>query len=108
MKYSVKICFISLFVFIYIIYNKFISTHTTTIFPKLYQTVAESLYKVCLNLFFSILGKNISHPEFFIKISTVFLFLIISNVQGMIPYMNTLTSALTNTFFMALALFISI
>jgi len=68
----------------------------------------ETLYKVSLNLFYSILGKHINLPEFFIKINTIFIFLIISNIQGMIPYMNTLTSALTNTFFIALALFISI
>ena len=70
--------------------------------------LGENLYKISLNLFYSILGKHITHPEFYIKINTIFLFLVISNVQGMIPYMNTLTSALTNTFFIALALFISI
>jgi F0F1-type ATP synthase membrane subunit a len=70
--------------------------------------IGENLFKVSLNLFYSILGKNISIPEFFIKINTVFIFLMLSNVQGMIPYMNTLTSSLTNTFFIALALFFSI
>ena len=85
-----------------------LSNNSNTLLPTFYQIIAENLYKISLNLFYSILGKNISIPEFFIKINTIFIFLILSNIQGMIPYMSTLTSALTNTFFIALALFISI
>jgi len=106
--YSVLFCFIFIYVVIYLIYNKMLSNNTNTLIPNLYQFVGESLYKVSLNLFYSLLGKHVTIPEFFIKINTIFVFLIISNVQGMIPYMSTLTSALTNTFFIALALFISI
>lgn len=106
--YSVFFCFIFIYIIIYLIYNKFLSNNTNTLIPNLYQIIGESLYKISLNLFYSILGKQISIPEFFIKINTIFVFLIISNVQGMIPYMSTLTSALTNTFYIALALFISI
>ena len=106
--YSVAFCFIFIYITIYLIYNKFLSNNTNTLIPTLYQILAENLYKLSLNLFYSILGKHISIPEFFIKINTIFIFLLISNIQGMIPYMSTLTSALTNTFFIALALFISI
>lgn len=106
--YTVIFCFFFTFFIIYLIYNKMISNNTNSIIPTLYQIIAESLYKLSLNLFYSILGKYITIPEFFIKINTIFIFLIISNVQGMIPYMSTLTSALTNTFFIALALFLSI
>jgi len=106
--YSVFFCFIFTYVIIYLIYNKMLSNNSNTLIPNLYQIIGENLYKVSLNLFYSILGKHVSIPEFFIKINTIFIFLIISNVQGMIPYMSTLTSALTNTFFIALALFISI
>jgi len=106
--YSVSFCFIFIYFVIYLIYNKMLSNNTNTLIPTLYQILAENLYKLSLNLFYSILGKHISIPEFFIKINTIFIFLIISNVQGMIPYMSTLTSALTNTFFIALALFLSI
>lgn len=106
--YSVLFCFIFTYVVIYTIYNTMLSNNTNTLIPNLYQILAENLYKVSLNLFYSILGKHVMIPEFFIKINTIFIFLIISNVQGMIPYMSTLTSALTNTFFIALALFISI
>jgi len=106
--YSVILCFVFIYFVIYLIYNKMISNNTNTLIPSLYQVLAENLYRVSLNLFFSTLGKHISIPEFFIKINTIFVFLIISNIQGMIPYISTLTSALTNTFYIALALFISI
>jgi F-type H+-transporting ATPase subunit a len=106
--YSVLFCFIFIYIIIYLIFNKMLSNNTNTLIPNLYQIIGESLYKVSLNLFYSILGKHVSIPEFFLKINTIFVFLVISNVQGMIPYMSTLTSALTNTFFIALALFISI
>jgi ATP synthase subunit 6 len=106
--YSVLFCFIFTYIVIYLIYNKMLSAHSNTLIPSLYQMIGENLYTISLNLFYSILGKHVTIPEFFIKINTIFVFLIISNVQGMIPYMSTLTSALTNTFFIALALFISI
>lgn len=106
--YSVIFCFIFIFLIIYLLFNKSLSFNTNYIIPNIYQTIGENIYKISLNLFYSILGKHLTHPEFFIKINTIFLFLVISNVQGMIPYMSTLTSALTNTFFIALALFISI
>ena len=106
--YTVFFCFIFIFLIIYLLFNKSLSNHTNNLIPEFYQMIGESIYKISLNLFHSVLGKHLTHPEFFIKICTVFLFLIISNVQGMIPYMSTLTSALTNTFFIALALFISI
>ena len=70
--------------------------------------LSENLFKISLNLFYSILGKRLASPELFLKINTIFIFLIFSNIQGMIPYVNTLTSVLTNTFFITLALFISI
>lgn len=106
--YSVLFCFFFTYILIYLIYNKMLSNNSNTLIPNLYQILAENLYKISLNLFYSILGKHVSIPEFFIKINTIFIFLILSNVQGMIPYISTLTSALTNTFFIALALFISI
>ena len=106
--YSVFFCFVFIFLIIYLIFNKTLSNNSNTLIPNIYQMFGETIYKVSLNLFYSVLGKNLTHPEFFIKINTIFLFLIISNVQGMIPYMSTLTSALSNTFFIALALFISI
>jgi len=106
--YTVFFCFVFIYLIIYLLFNKSLSKNSTYLIPQFYTMIGENIFKITLNLFVSVLGKHLSHPEFFIKINTIFLFLIISNVQGMIPYMSTLTSALTNTFFIALALFISI
>ena len=106
--YSVLFCFIFTYIIIYLIYNKMISNNTNTLIPNMYQIIGQILYTISLNLFQSVLGKHVTNPELFIKVNTIFIFLIISNVQGMVPYMSTLTSALSNTFFMAFALFISL
>ena len=106
--FSVFFCFIFIYVIIYLLFKNSLSNNYNKLIPNIYQMLSEVVYKASLNLFTSTLGKHVPNQEFFIKIYTIFLFLIISNVQGMIPYMSTLTSALTNTFFMALALFISI
>lgn len=106
--FSVFFCFVFIYMIIYLMFKNTLSNNYNRLIPNIYQVLSETIYKASLDLFVSTLGKHITNQEFFIKIYTIFLFLIISNVQGMIPYMNTLTSALTNTFFMALALFISI
>ena len=80
--YSILFCFIFIFFIIYLLFNKSFTYNINTIIPNLYQMLGENLYKVSLNLFYSILGKHITHPEFYIKINTIFLFLVISNVQG--------------------------
>jgi ATP synthase subunit 6 len=104
--YSIIFCFGFIYLVIYLIYNKMLSNNTNTIIPNIFQILAELLYKISLGLFQSVLGKHIKNPELFIQVNTIFIFLLISNMQGMIPYFSTLTSALTNTFFIALALFI--
>ena len=76
--------------------------------PTFNVMIAEMIYKATFVLFIQTLGKDITSREFFIKIKTIFLFLLISNLQGMVPYTGTITSSLSNTFYMALALFISI
>jgi len=77
-------------------------------FPTINHMIGELLYKTGFMLLVSTLGKEIESREFFIKVKTIFVFLIISNLQGMIPYTGTITSSLANTFYIALALFISI
>lgn len=82
--------------------------HRVVMYPTFNHMIGELFYKTAFTLFISTLGKEVESKEFFIKIKTIFTFLIISNLQGMIPYTGTVTSALSNTFYMALALFISI
>jgi len=106
--YNITLAFISISILLYVIHLETTSDSLLKIIPTFNNVIGEMIYKATFLLFTSILGKNISNKEFFIQINTIFFFLIISNLQGMIPYMFTLTSALTNTFFIALALFISI
>jgi F-type H+-transporting ATPase subunit a len=82
--------------------------HRMTMYPSINHMVGEMLYKTGFMLLVSTLGKEIESREFFIKVKTIFVFLIITNLQGMIPYTGTITSSLANTFYIALALFISI
>jgi F-type H+-transporting ATPase subunit a len=46
--------------------------------------------------------------ELFIKVHGLLLFVLVANVQGMVPYTATITSSLVNTFFLASAVFINI
>ena len=71
------------------------------------------MYKANLNLFASVLDLKNNHDvkkyqEFFIKTHGLLLFILISNVQGMVPYSTTITSSFVNTFYIALAVFINI
>ena len=95
---------------IYILTYGLTSVENLTIIPSFNHTISEIVYKTSLDLFISSLGKENSKlgEVFFLKIKTIFLFLLVVNLQGMIPYTGTVTSALSNTFYMALALFISI
>ena len=106
--FTILFAFIMVSLFLYLFYQNSLSLEENYIIPNKRQMVAENLYNASLNLFVSVLGKDIFLKEFFIKIATLFLFLVVSNVQGMIPFMSTISSVLTNTFFIALALFISI
>jgi F0F1-type ATP synthase membrane subunit a len=45
------------------------------------------------------LGKNVEdHGALFLKLNTVFAFVLFNNILGMIPYSNTATSSLILTF----------
>lgn len=108
--YSLDILFsfITLYILLFIFNKDSFSYNSNKLIPNKYQLISEYLYKISLNLFVSNIGKNIKEKAFFIKVTTILIFILISNVQGMIPYMSTLTSSLSNTFFIALALFTSI
>jgi F-type H+-transporting ATPase subunit a len=106
--FTILLAFITVYAILYLFFYDSLSFEGSTIIPNKRQVLFENIYTASLDLFVSVLGKNIFIKEFFIKINTLFIFLIISNVQGMIPFMSTISSVLTNTFFMALALFISI
>ena len=93
---------------VYVVHAEVTDLNQMKLIPNFNVMVGEIIYKATFGLFVQTLGKDITSREFFIKIKSIFLFLLITNLQGMIPYTSTVTSSLSNTFFMALALFISI
>lgn len=101
-------CFLFIYFLTYLLYSGNTSINTMKIIPSYLNVISESIYKATFGLFVSTLGRELGTREYFLQIKTVFLFLILSNVSGMIPFMSTITSSLANTFYMALALFISI
>ena len=85
------------------------SYNDTNLIPKnIIETIDELLYKKNLSLFSDTLNlkqdKHVKeYQEFFFKMHGILLFILISNVQGMVPYTSTITSSLVNTFFIASA-----
>lgn len=107
-----SVSFISLFLFVWMLSN-WNFTDTLLIPRTLIEILDEYMYKANLNLFASVLDLKNNHDvkkyqEFFIKTHGLLLFILISNVQGMVPYSTTITSSFVNTFYIALAVFINI
>ena len=86
----------------------------TLLIPKtIIEILDEYIYKANLNLFANVLDLKNNHEvkqyqEFFIKTHGLLLFILIANVQGMVPYSATITASFINTFYVALAVFINI
>ena len=106
------VSFASLFIVWWILGNY--SFKDTLLFPKtVIENFDEVLYRKNLSLFADTLYLRQNEEvkqfqEFFIKVHGVLLFVLVSNVQGMVPYSSTITSSLLNTFYIALAVFVSI
>lgn len=77
------------------------------------DSFGEALYKFSLGLFVDTLDIKHNHDVknfqgFFIKIHAILLFVLGSNLTGMVPYGVTITSSLMNTLFLSLLLNINI
>ena len=88
-------------------------TNLNLIPSKLIDIFSEYMYKASLTLFTSTLDIKHMHEvrdyqEFFLKVHAILLFVLGSNLSGMIPYSTTITSSLMNTLFLSLAVFINI
>jgi len=60
-------------------------------------------------LFISNLGKDVEdNGALFLKISSIFGFILLNNLMGMLPYSDTGTSSLLLTFWVALSVFVSL
>lgn len=64
--------------------------------------------KIVAPLFVSNIGKDVAeNGALYIKVCTIFSFVLISNLLGMIPYGDTATSSLILTFWVALSVFVA-
>jgi F-type H+-transporting ATPase subunit a len=77
------------------------------------EIFGETVYKISLGFFANTLGlkheKEVKqYQELFLKVHGILIFILGANVGGMLPYSTTITSSLSNTLFIALAIFINI
>lgn len=105
---DIILCFIGVYLFSFFFIKNVSSFHTNTLIPKIFSIVYLNIQKLIVDLYISNISKKIVRREIIIQLLTIFIFICICNVQGMIPYMATVTSYLSNTFYIALALFINI
>jgi F-type H+-transporting ATPase subunit a len=88
--------------------------YDTLLFPKtVIEILDEVIYRKNLELFADTLHLKHNHEvkhfqEFFVKVHGLLLFILIANVQGMVPFSSTITSSLVNTFYISAAVFFNI
>lgn len=76
------------------------------IIPRRKQAFAESIYEFVYNLVYENVGDK--GNKYFPFMLTLFLFILVCNLLGMIPYSFTVTSHIIVTFFLSLSIFIGI
>jgi len=74
--------------------------------PSTWQVLVETLYEASLQLLFDNINKD--GEKYFPFISVIFIFVLLSNLIGLIPYSFTTTSHLIVTFTLSLSIFIGI
>ena len=103
---SVVILTIGLTSFLYVLYSLLSKNGNFYVVPNRIQYVIEVIYEVVYGL----LNDNIGSvgKSFFPYVFTLFTFILISNIIGLVPYSFTVTSHLIVTFALALMTFIGI
>nr|YP_009118106.1 ATP synthase F0 subunit a [Malawimonas californiana]AJF22861.1 ATP synthase F0 subunit a [Malawimonas californiana] len=76
------------------------------IIPRRQQAFAEMIYEFVYNLLYENVGEK--GNRYFPFMITLFLFILVCNLLGMIPYSFTVTSHIIVTFFLSLSIFIGI
>ena len=86
----------------------FISSDDSSFFfiPNNWQTLLETIYETASQLLFD--NINIKGEKYFPFISVLFLFILLVNLIGLIPYSFTITSHLIVTFAMSFSIFIGV
>ena len=88
---------------VFLIYS--ISTRMTLV-PNKRQACSEVLFLMIKNILVSTAGKN--SQQFFTFIFSLFIFVLVNNALGLIPFMFTTTSHIQVTFILAIFVFIII
>jgi ATP synthase subunit 6 len=102
---TIIICF-GLFFFVSLIYMACNLDGNLHIVPSRWQFLFEILYETVLGMLVDNIGKR--GQNYFPFIFSVFLFVLIANVIGLVPYSFTVTSHLILTFSLALTTFVGI
>jgi ATP synthase subunit 6 len=89
-----------------LILRNFNTTKKLFVIPSNWQLVLESLYKFILSIVTDQIGNE--GKKYFTLLTSIFLFILLSNFLGMIPYTLTVTSHPIITLGFALSLFIGI
>lgn len=84
-------------------YNGF---NTFYLVPSTWQTLVEIVYDTASQLLFD--NINLEGEKYFPFISVIFIFILFSNLIGLIPYSFTVTSHLIITFTLSFAIFIGV
>jgi len=77
-----------------------------SLIPARIQTIFESIYEVVLGMASDNIGAR--GQKFFPFVFVLFLFLLVANLLGMIPYSFTVTSHIIVTFALALTVFLAV
>lgn len=80
-----------------------------TLIPRASEMIYVPISKMIQTLLISSIGKDLKdEDDLIVLLGGVLGGILVFNVQGMIPYTHTITSSLTNTLFISLAIFIFI
>jgi ATP synthase subunit 6 len=104
---STIIIFIGLFFIALILSSLLLKDNSFYILPSRWQFFFEDVYKIVSRMLFENIGAE-KGQLFFVYVFTLFLFLLTSNLIGLVPYSFTVTSHLIVTFSIAIFSFIGI
>jgi len=100
------ISFIGLFSFFFVLNSLLSASGSFNLVPNRIQFVIETIY----NVIYGLLNDNVGSvgKTFFPYIFTLFTFILVSNIIGLVPYSFTITSHLIVTFALAFMTFVGI
>ena len=93
-----------IFVYLIILFLTCILSSKFSMIPNRIQACGEAIFCMIQNMLISTAGK--SSERFFTFIFSLFFFILISNIIGMIPFIFTTTSHISVTFILAIFVFI--